>query len=514
MLAFTALVPLLVLDPYERVTSVLAAVIERRDAAALVAERRGAEAQELTAIEGELSAVVESLEAFSWEARRDELRERMQEIGAAWSVVERAERADLQAIATASAEAPEPGSESDSDNAPPRFNPAAQSPILNRPFDQAAPIPNAPDRNALDLPGAGLNSGEESVEASTSRRRAELVAALGQLGLDAPDVVAAVDAERSRLLARAAEATADEAAKEAIDAAASSMRQLVVEPLAAMREAHPALAARLPALADSAERTATTLEEWRARYYGDTTWYRTVDRKGETMMALRDSMEAGPSSMPGRAQSWAGEIREELETQQADAQRELARLAVEQEAAQQDAAEHQAQLETLADRLKAILPSWISGMVSPRELMALFAPAVLVLLAIVATRAWQVRQTFLALRRTALREEVAMNELADGSIWTLVRRARGATVATALVYLGGLALNWAFFAHGVALAEATTHARQSVDGAIPAALVESIVGRSTLPSLGVIGHLAFAGCAVLVVVLLALPAKPAVSVAP
>ncbi len=267
-------------------------------------------------------------------------------------------------------------------------------------------------------------------------------------------------------------------ANEAIRTTANAVRLGAIDPLEQLaqipqvQEWDPEIDA---SIADIRER----VEQWERERVEDPNkdWLRTQDAKSQTLEDMARKMVQWSEECAQQVESAKDTARDRLQQQQS-------RLA-------SDLAEHEASLQAeqeemakLLDEIDQVLPGWLRGIVSPRQLIQLFPWALPLLLGLVGLSAFKLRQLSAALESELARLQYRAG-IPTNSLWTLRPKQgfpQAATAGLALLSLGtGL---WAFHA-------GCRHLLAWRD------LTDETVWRITGPTLWIaisVGYLAFVAC--------------------
>lgn len=472
-LAFVVLVPVLVLAPLERTTRAALELSRRVTALETRIDEQTIVAADLAQLQEVLAVVAESLERFSSTERRDALALEMQSLAADWETLSRADDVALRAAEAFALD----------------DRRRVQSPLN---ANQAIPNMPAPSRLDPELDAAG-----ESDSAETVARAESLVEALERAHLDASTLLALDASAREGAIRDAITSLADTAADRAIEDAAETMRAGVIVPIRTHLAEHPHLASKVAELTQSIDSVDAELTGWRDRLLADDTWYSTVAGKGDTMVDLKRAMARGPR-LPDAPENWLDRCQALIRSEERTTAARMTALAEERVASEAEIAREASRLAAVGDKLRAILPKWIGELISPQELLRLYPPVSLVLLGAVVACAWRLRTTFLALRRAARAEEIALDEIAETSTWTLARRSQPATLVTLIVHVALLIVLWTFFSYGTSLSAAATEVNAPALLETPDSIVDSLIGPAAIPSFAIAGHLFFALAMVLV----------------
>lgn len=180
------------------------------------------------------------------------------------------------------------------------------------------------------------------------------------------------------------------------------------------------------------------LEKWSNDHLGKEEWYQTIRGKDRELGKLT-------SILMQRQQEFLSPIQTKLA-----ALDEKKKPLIKQETElKEEQNKLTGQIKSLEDRLETILPFWARGMVSTTEMLQLFPLALIVLVIFVAYRVWRVRAHFLIVRLNHEPPDLSFRDAAMSSVWTLVWRGYFGTTLTSLAYIGGCALIWWLFEHGV-----------------------------------------------------------------
>ena len=110
-----------------------------------------------------------------------------------------------------------------------------------------------------------------------------------------------------------------------------------------------------------------------------------------------------------------------------------------------------AQQEKLETRMQKLLPEWLQELVSADQMLQLYPLALMGLMAAIGLQAFLVRSHYVVVRSGHESPDLAVQDPAVSSLWTLVYRGPVATVLTAGIYLSALGIVWLYFDGGCRL---------------------------------------------------------------
>ena len=256
--------------------------------------------------------------------------------------------------------------------------------------------------------------------------------ALERFGSDSVALTSAPD--RESLEKRLIELYRDKV-QEAADRAVANIERSVAEHVVKPAEQLDASPERARKMADAFSRE---LEKWSSEIRGNDDWFQSVRSKNKELDALT-------SLLRDRQVEFLRPVQVKLRALE-KAKKPLAQKAKKLETEQGDLV---VQIDSLEDRLEKILPAWARGLVSAPEMLQLFPFVLIVLVAYVSYRVRSVRAHYLIVRGSHEPPDLSFRDAGMSSVWTLVWRGRFGTTLTLLLYVGGGAVVWWLFEHGV-----------------------------------------------------------------
>lgn len=215
----------------------------------------------------------------------------------------------------------------------------------------------------------------------------------------------------------------------ALDDMAHEVRQFVIKPLQGLMSEETA---RYPELGQALRDLETHTQQWVAQRKGKRDWWRTVQRKDQSVHALDDGLAAALA----RARSEMLAVEADLRGREAKAKAAMAKK-------NQQIAEVRERLTKFQSALDDMLPSWIRGLITAEQMVALFPGMLVLIVAYVFALSASLSEHFECWADRAAISEADRRSPATSTLWTLTHRGRLHTFLSYGCYLGffiGMAL--------------------------------------------------------------------------
>ncbi len=286
-----------------------------------------------------------------------------------------------------------------------------QAPIAQ----QIAPPPRQPDPLAQAATMLGLDAGRIS-------------------GVEPPG-------EFRRLLEEQARRRGQEEADDKVRRIFQRVDDQVIQPLERLLREDVEAGRSLPAISPMLARTRADMDQWVRQHLGRRDWYETIQGKEQQLREVTDSLRQRQEGLIilVRDQQQALEPKKKL-------------LAGRQRQTEEQATVIGKALTELNAKMQKLLPEWLRDLVSPEEMLQLYPLVLVGLVGILGFKAVLVRHHYLIVRESESLQALSFRDSAVSSPWTLVYRGAAGTVATSVVYLGGIVLLWWLFGRGSGLA--------------------------------------------------------------
>lgn len=228
------------------------------------------------------------------------------------------------------------------------------------------------------------------------------------------------------------------ATRSMVTTVSSDLEKSIVSPLRAIIESHgPALSGDY---AKALEHAQKDLMDWTDKHIHDTTWAKTIDGKNEAFSAL-DRLFGKLDQTVESVENDLLELDEDLAATQERLEQEL-QDAKNKETGVDESIVH------IDERMRTLLPSWLSDLITLDEFVQVFPVAgfAIGLWGFYAVR--RVRGHYLVVRKFQRSEGIDITDPSLSSLWTLVYRGRGATMATLFAYIAAIGAAGYLFYHG------------------------------------------------------------------
>jgi len=196
------------------------------------------------------------------------------------------------------------------------------------------------------------------------------------------------------------------------------------------------LISSMPRLSNELRNLPDVVERWKEENYGKR-WYLTVDAKEATVQQLTSDLD----EQVRRISNQIDRVQSSIEVRKAKLLDQIQQLKVE------IIKEENALPEKLDAEMKKILPNWISGIITLKQMM-LYPFLILGVVIYVVVLAFELTRHYRQMIFLSGDSEKDDSDTVLTSLWTLNHTGQWATIKTVLVYVAFLLIMWYFFEHG------------------------------------------------------------------